>query len=407
VENLLGWLFLIIIFFFVFIWTIKYPHTKNFLLAAFLLRAICVILDNYNVIILPDSTADAVTFERKAREFSENYGLSIVFDIFQRDGLLIARIISFFYTLFGESKMMAQSISVALGTTSVYLVYYLSSIIWDERSANKAAWVSALFPSLILYSSITLREGYIVFFLLIALIGVAKFFRNQKIISFLEALVGFSALIFFHGAASIGVFVFFTYLFLKLMRVQFNKLQDFRINVFSILFIILLSIPVILFFNNKIPIPYIPNLFDFNAILFDANVGIKYLEAESEYPSWFLINNIYELIPTTIMKVIYFLYSPFIWDIKKTYHIIGFLDTIPYFILSFYLIKNIRAIWENPVTRIFLIMFIVYLVIHALGVGNFGTAIRHKSKFVVILIILVAPKIHKFILPAQKKTYNE
>ena len=83
-ENLLGWLCLIVIFFSVFIWTIKCPHTKNFLLAAFLLRAVIIILDNHNVIILPDSTGDAETFERKARKFSDDYGLSIVFDIFSK-----------------------------------------------------------------------------------------------------------------------------------------------------------------------------------------------------------------------------------------------------------------------------------------------------------------------------------
>ena len=86
-ENLLEWLCLIVIFFSVFIWTIKNPHTKYFLLAVFLLRAVIIILDNHNVIILPDSTGDAETFERKARKFSDDYGLSIVFDIFQRDGL--------------------------------------------------------------------------------------------------------------------------------------------------------------------------------------------------------------------------------------------------------------------------------------------------------------------------------
>jgi len=52
-------------------------------------------------------------------------------------------------------------------------------------------------------------------------------------------------------------------------------------------------------------------------------------------------------------------------------------------------------------------MLIVYVTIHGLGVGNFGTAIRHKSKFVVILIVLAAPKIHKFILSTQKKTYKK
>ncbi len=162
-EDLLGWFFLLIIFLYIFIWTKKYPQVKNFLLAAFLLRALCVVINEYEIIILPDSQFDAQTFELTAREFSRNYGLSVVFDFFKTDSLLVSRIISIFYTIFGESKMIAQSISVALGTASVYLVYHLCLMLWDHHSAKKAAWVSALFPTLILYSSLTFREPYIVF----------------------------------------------------------------------------------------------------------------------------------------------------------------------------------------------------------------------------------------------------
>ena len=405
-ENLLGWVFLLLIFFFIFIWTKKHPHIKNFLLVAFLLRGLCVILDNYDIITLPDSTSDAETFELHARIFSNNYGLLIVTDFFTRDSLLIVRIISVFYTIFGESKMMAQSISVALGTASVYLVYLLSLMVWDHKSAKKAAWFSALFPSLILYSSLTLREVYIVFFLLIGLIGIARYIRDNSINSFLQVLLSFYVLIFFHGAASLGGFIFLFYVFLNSIKKQIIKLYDLKINILPLTLAIIVSIPMVLFLTNNLAITYMPNLYDLPSILLKSNVAIEFLDARSAYPDWLIIKNNYELIPKTILKTIYFLYSPFIWDIKTNYHMIGFFDTMPYFVLTIYLILNKNAIWANPVTRIFIIMFFVYIIIHGLGVGNFGTAIRHKSKFVVILIVLTAPKIHKFVFSIQKKIYK-
>ena len=50
---------------------------------------------------------------------------------------------------------MARSLSVALGTVSVYLVYYICLKLWDYRSAEKAAWITTFFPTLILYSSVS------------------------------------------------------------------------------------------------------------------------------------------------------------------------------------------------------------------------------------------------------------
>jgi hypothetical protein len=78
----------------------------------------------------------------------------------------------------------------------------------------------------------------------------------------------------------------------------------------------------------------------------------------------------------------------FFWDINQFHHILGFFDGILYLGLTIYVLCNLHSIWENPIARFFLLLLIVYITIHALGVGNFGTAIRHRSKFVVFLIIL-------------------
>lgn len=401
-ENLFGWIFFLIIFLSIFIYSNYNKNIKFFLLTAFFLRFLCVLIDQYNLINLPDSKLDAYYFELKALEFSRIQGLSVIFDFYRIDSLLISRIISLFYTVFGESKMIAQSISVALGTASVYLVYKICLILWDNHSAKKAAWVTALFPTLILYSSLILREVYIVFILLYGLLAIIYFIKNKTYISFFKVLVSFYILTSFHGALSIGLFVFLFYLMLQLMKKVLINLKDLKINIFSFLLIIILLVPIILFLTLNFRIPYLPSEFDLENIIYQINARII---GGSEYPSFLYIEHKGEFFFQVILRIFYFLYSPFVWDIEKTYHIIGLFDGLLYFILTIYIIKNWQTIRRNPILQIFILIFIFYVVVHSMGVGNFGTGIRHRSKFVVLLIILAAPKINTFIL-SRKRIYK-
>ena len=127
----------------------------------------------------------------------------------------------------------------------------------------------------------------------------------------------------------------------------------------------------------------------------------------ASYPSWLKINYSYELFTKGIFKIFYFLYSPFMWDIKSYIHLFGLFDGILYFIFTIYVIRNRYYIWKNPITRLFILIFVCYLIMYGLGVGNFGTAIRHRSKFIVILIVLAAPMIHKFIFSTKNKLYKK
>ena len=93
-EILLGWVFFILALIFVLIIISKNPETKNFLFVAFLLRFFCVLINEYEILTLPDSSDDARTFERVARDFSRTYGYEIVFDLFVLDSLFISRVLS-------------------------------------------------------------------------------------------------------------------------------------------------------------------------------------------------------------------------------------------------------------------------------------------------------------------------
>ena len=127
-QDLLGWFALLFIISGTFLISKKNPNTKNFLLLAVFVRSILVILDQY-LITLPDSTGDAVIFEKKAFLYSEEYGLGVIKNMTQLDSFFISKFISIFYTIFERSPMLAKMLSVGFGTGAVFLIYKLCFII--------------------------------------------------------------------------------------------------------------------------------------------------------------------------------------------------------------------------------------------------------------------------------------
>ena len=411
-EQLLGWSMLMSILLFILVWTKKHRYLFNILLIAFIVRAVPVILSQYDLLTLPDTTSDGWTFHSIATTISRVYGLSIIPNYFTINATEngyhdIAKVLSVFYSIFGESYMMASGVSVALGTASVYLIYRLSLMLWDQYSAKKAAWLAALFPSLILYSTVPLREVYSVFFLLIAIIGVVKFLNKNSFLSFIQIIFGFWAASEFHGPLIIGGFIFIAFVLINSIKKELFNLYRLKINWYFLLVIVSFFFTVVLYLFNFYEILYFGKFKDLSNIDLSLRLANVRIVGASEYPSWLILDKNFTLFPKIIIKIFYFLYSPFIWDIKIISHLIGLMDSFLYVVLTIYIFKNWREIWANPITRVLIIIFIGYIIIYGIGVGNVGTAIRHRSKFVFILIVLAAPKIHKFVFSIKNRIYNK
>ena len=101
-------------------------------------------------------------------------------------------------------------------------------------------------------------------------------------------------------------------------------------------------------------------------------------------------------------RFVYFLYSPFPWDIKKTTHLFGLFDGFLYLLLSIFIVLNRKAIFKDPSLKIIFIIILLYLIIFSLGVSNFGAGLRHRTKFVLELILLAGPLIPKIYLSKKK-----
>ncbi len=73
------------------------------------------------------------------------------------------------YVLFGEKVIVAQMLNVALGTATVWLAYLIGRRLFGHGPALLGAGIVACFPSLILYTGVTLSE---ITFTFLALLGI-------------------------------------------------------------------------------------------------------------------------------------------------------------------------------------------------------------------------------------------
>jgi 4-amino-4-deoxy-L-arabinose transferase-like glycosyltransferase len=373
----------------------RWPKAAVMLWCAFTIRFGVILFNNF-VAPLPDSEGDAQTFERIAWALAQS-GFWGVLDQFEGPrSNFISWVIALFYSIFGRSLVLAQSFSLLCGMGAVFLGWLLAKRMWGSQAASRAGWVLALFPSLILYSTLVLRESYVWFFLLVAMHGVLGWARSGSFRAVLLAMIGFICATFFHGAIAIGAVVFILLVFVSSLKKTSSSAFEGRL-IPSHLFILIVSLAVLTFYIvGKPSIPKIGT--------FEQAVDISYLLKKASsysneskalngagYPSWTKISSPYELIYKVPLKMIYFLFSPFPWDVHKIKHVLGMLDSFFYMLLVALIWKNRKRLWEDKGARTILIILMVYIFVFGFIVGNFGTAIRHRAKFITILIVLASP----------------
>jgi 4-amino-4-deoxy-L-arabinose transferase-like glycosyltransferase len=319
----------------------------------------------------------------------------------------ISWVIAVLYSLFGQSELMGQSLSLFFGMGSVYLGWLLTKKVWNQRAADKAGWFLALFPTLILYSCLILREAYVVFFLLIALNGIVDWTRTNKFKSLIFVIIGFIGATLFHGGMIFGFIVFSIIIFLQSIIIFYRNLINLKINLRFLIITICTIIIATSTLVGTIVIPKIGNvgtLTDFDRKIWAILDQIKNVnKGIAKYPSWAVPSSKSEILFKSPIRMVYFVFSPFPWDIKKFNHLIGLLDAILYMFLSYLIFQNRKIILADPALKIILIILFTYILIYGLGSGNFGTSIRHRSKFVVIFILLAAPLLPKFIFYLKNK----
>jgi 4-amino-4-deoxy-L-arabinose transferase-like glycosyltransferase len=389
----------------------RFPSISKILIVAFFLRILLIYIGN-NIFSLPDSGADAKKFEAYAWNYAKE-GFLNVFNYYRGpDSSFISFFIAIFYSLFGRSFLLAQSFSLFFGMGSIFLGWIIAKKVWDDHTARKVGWFLALFPSFILYSVLILREVYAIFFLLIAILGIVNWYKKKDFLSLVTISLGFVAATFFHGGMIVGAIIFFVIVGIQTIKRTLKSLMNLHFHSKSFILTILILISLTYYVSGKISLPKLGTFhetIDLNRISELAKITTRSSNDSidgASYPEWVKINSPTELFYKGPIRMLFFIFSPLPWHINKITQIVGLFDSILYMYLSFLIFKNRKQIWKDPTLKSIFIIFLSYIFVFGIVVGNFGTSIRHRVKFVYILILLAAPKIPK-ILIKKKKILNK
>jgi len=379
---------------------VRWPSAGTILWVALAAR-VAVLLLGYYLIPLPDSGADATSFERVAWEWSHGGFFEALGHFTGPSSYFISWILSVLYSVTGRSMLMAQSVSLLFGMGTVWVGWLLARRLWDVRAASKAGWCLALFPTLVLYSALTMREAYIWFFLLVALYGVVGWARCGGIKPIVVAIAGFIGATFFHGAMIVGAVAFAFIVGLSSTRRLLRALSRSRVHLFSAVMAVSAAAGIALFVSGAISVPKI-GTFE-RAIDADRLIAMNESrtrgsggEEGASYPQWTVPNSAAELLYKGPIRAVYFAFSPFPWDVRSARHLIGLFDAFLYMALIFLIWRNRKAVWADRASRTVVLVLAAYLLVFGVAIGNFGTGIRHRAKFVAVLIALAAPKLRGF-----------
>jgi len=217
-SDLWGILFFLIFFMLLVFIGIK-SHDKRFLnilLFAFFIRVLLCVLHTYGLW-LPDTDADALAFEYQGWLLSHNLSIHTFLGLQVRE--LYVRMIAFAYFFIDRVPLVIRLINAFLGSLIVANVYYITIRLYREKKiANISAFIAALFPTLILYSAISMREVSAIFFVSLSVLFILKGINKEGFVSFVWSLAFFLIAILLHGAMALMLPVYIILLFYLLFK---------------------------------------------------------------------------------------------------------------------------------------------------------------------------------------------
>lgn len=344
------------------------------------------------------NSVDALKFHREA---SAQILSEVQF--FQLGHFLYINFLTLLYAA-NHSSFFGQEVNVF--AFAVFLVY-LTKIMRILKMTNNKVFVILAFivlPSYLFILPQLLREALeLLFFTMSIYYGLSFYLRDSKFIDFLLALVSILLLSSLHRALFLYVPVF---LFLILLWPFSWRKYKFR----SIFFVGLLFSAVIGFIFVIVPhagVAGLQKIPEFNfaflqKIRADIPIGNMNYFIEVDYQS------ISGVASGVFRMLYYYLFTPMFWSINSLYELFftGYVFIRVILLMIILLSYRTQTGLAKEIIVWFLAVYFSFSMLWAIGVGNYGTAIRHQILTDWILVLLAISRIDLLSLKEIVKKNN-
>ncbi len=381
--DVLGWLALVLGLLIVLACAGADRRVAAALLTAFALRALLALVGHY-VMHLPDVGIDTVWYEQTGWAWAQA-GLGHVLANIQPGARLYVWMIAVLYAIVGRSPLVVLALNVLLGSLVVWVTYRTSEAMWGAKAAVCAAWVVALFPTTVLYSCIMLREVSTVYPLMLGTLGLVRWAKSHRLRHLLGCVLWLAIAAGFNTAILAALAVVSLVVLLHWLSSLPNP--EARIVQATIGLILVVAVMGLVVASGW-------GLSKFGSV---SKLSLAKLARMQERVAYGRTVYLKGVTPRSVgdlawqlpLRVLHFLFAPFLWMRLLPRDALALLDSALLLSLAVGLWMSRRQILRQPAARAVALVLLALVVAFALGVSNYGTAIRHRSKLVPLMATLL------------------
>ena len=342
-------------------------------------------LDQVGAVDLPWSGADSEGFHSLAVGYSQLDWAAFLAEFNPQRSYVYAWVMGFIMRIFGQEYFYLRVINMVMGGFIAVVIY---RALFLGGAGRRAAWLGMcaylFFPFAIILNSVLLRETVITLCVSLVGLGVLQFYRG-RLSGFVFAISAALAAAMFHGAMGLLLMTLLlvaafrppqgggvTQQAFPLIRIEFRLL-------FGLLALSVLTYVLVFGEFSKIgsATTALDNLNDRLE-----RVSFQGAKGDSGYPVWLTVNvgNPVYWIP----RFAYFMAAPFPWDWRSPTDMVSGLVSVIYIILF---VWTLRARRLDRGVFVLVALLVVALFVFSIGTDNIGTSIRHRTKFLPLLLI--------------------
>lgn len=366
---------------------LKHPYIGIILLVAFLVRALVALIFYFNLIVLPITFGDDIMFDRIAAEWA-SLGPSGILTKFTTGSFMYSWVLAVFYSIFGYSPLIAQALNVFFGTLIVYSIYLIGSLFWGEYFARRAAWCAAFFPTLVLFSAIILREVVVVFPFMLGILYFARWLQREQLKDLVKSFAALTISLGFHTGILPAVLMIGLAAFRRWLDASVAAKAKPMLKRFFVLCFVALGICVILGAGWGLEKLGRRSGSD-GLVEWIRDQQRKTAYGRAAYLQNLQPTSLLDVIWQTPIRVVYFLFMPFPWLVSSFADFLGLIIVVLNTFIFLHIMCSLRLILHHDVTRWTFYILAVLIITFSLSTSNYGTAIRHSSKFIPLALTLV------------------
>jgi hypothetical protein len=357
----------------------------------FIIKIILVLIQLYFV--LPGTEFDADSFHNEAIVFSEYLKNNLLSEYNFRRGWIYSVFIGFFYSFFGASKVLGGILSALTWLLSAYIFRkILLTLKIDDYKLNLSLLsYIILFPISFYYTSLMLREVYLLlfvnlFFLSIVNISLKKKFLT-KIFNFILFSLSIILLVSFHKAYIVAFILILLFILIFLFFKYLPK--KYLIKISFIYWIVFLIVLVVFIINSEILKYGFHTIVNYQIGHFWSNTIFRadYLSLQDRTN---LVYSFYELTSVIIENIFNYLLQPLPNNITTFKDQILFLENLIRFSLIIYVILSLFGKFQmKSIYFLGLVILLLMEIVYSSGTVNWGSASRHHIPINGLLLLLV------------------